>query len=71
MQMVAPTDSRHRPDQRALEVGDLTLATPEKLRLEEKQRAARRARKVRDSRLISRTRHILEGLGCNELAVSG
>ena len=43
---MAPTDSRLRPDQRALEVGDLELATPEKMRLEEKQRAARRTRKV-------------------------
>ncbi|KAG0560825.1 hypothetical protein KC19_9G016700 [Ceratodon purpureus] len=40
-----PTDSRFRPDQRALEDGDLEKATPEKLRLEEKQRIARRVRK--------------------------
>lgn len=33
---VAPTDSRRRPDQRALENGDLKLATSEKNRLEEK-----------------------------------
>lgn len=46
MAAVAPTDSRHRTDQRALEVGDLDLATPEKMRLEEKQREARRTRKV-------------------------
>ncbi|KAL3676842.1 hypothetical protein R1sor_026790 [Riccia sorocarpa] len=42
-----PTDSRLRPDQRALEDGDLEKATPEKLRLEEKQREARRLRKER------------------------
>lgn len=35
------TDSRFRPDQRALENGDLKLAISEKHRLEEKQRAAR------------------------------
>uniref|UniRef100_A0A7I4BYF9 PH domain-containing protein n=1 Tax=Physcomitrium patens TaxID=3218 RepID=A0A7I4BYF9_PHYPA len=40
-----PTDSRFRPDQRALEDGDLDKATPEKLRLEDKQRIARRVRK--------------------------
>ncbi|XP_024380359.1 uncharacterized protein [Physcomitrium patens] len=40
-----PTDSRFRPDQRALEDGNLEKATPEKLRLEEKQRSARRVRK--------------------------
>ena len=36
------TDSRFRPDQRALENGDLKLALSEKHRLEEKQREARR-----------------------------
>ncbi|XP_078384426.1 oxysterol-binding protein-related protein 1-like [Oculina patagonica] len=39
-----PTDSRLRPDCRALENGDLDTATREKFRLEEKQRAARRER---------------------------
>ncbi|CAD7696464.1 unnamed protein product [Ostreobium quekettii] len=42
---VPRTDSRLRPDVRALENGDPDLATSEKLRLEEKQRAARKARK--------------------------
>ncbi len=37
-----PTDCRFRPDQRALENGDLKLAADEKHRLEEKQRAVRR-----------------------------
>ena len=37
-----PTDSRFRPDQRALENGDQALATNEKLRLEDKQRKARK-----------------------------
>jgi oxysterol-binding protein 1 len=39
---IAPTDTRFRPDQRALENGDFKLAEPEKTRLEEKQRAVRR-----------------------------
>ncbi|MCO5563921.1 hypothetical protein L7F22_017573 [Adiantum nelumboides] len=40
-----PTDSRFRPDQRGLEDGDLEKATPEKIRLEEKQREASRRRR--------------------------
>ena len=40
--LLAPTDVRFRPDQRALENGDLKLAAEEKHRLEEKQRAVRR-----------------------------
>lgn len=39
-----PTDSRYRPDQRCLEDGEWDKATGEKLRLEEKQRAARKVR---------------------------
>jgi hypothetical protein len=41
---IAPTDSRLRPDQRLMEDGQWDEANAEKLRLEEKQRAARRAR---------------------------
>lgn len=41
---VAPTDSRLRPDQRLMENGRWDEANAEKLRLEEKQRAVRRAR---------------------------
>lgn len=37
-----PTDSRLRPDQRALEMGETDLAIKEKHRLEEAQRARRR-----------------------------
>lgn len=37
-----PTDSRFRPDQRALENGDLVKAAEEKARLEDKQRAMRK-----------------------------
>ena len=40
------TDSRFRPDQRALENGDIKLAGSEKNRLEEKQREARKIREV-------------------------
>ncbi|KAJ7547513.1 hypothetical protein O6H91_08G089100 [Diphasiastrum complanatum] len=43
---IAPTDSRFRPDQRALEDGELEKATPEKFRLEEKQRDAQKYRKA-------------------------
>ncbi|XP_062122485.1 LOW QUALITY PROTEIN: oxysterol-binding protein 1-like [Drosophila sulfurigaster albostrigata] len=41
---VAPTDSRHRPDQRLMEQGLWDESNQEKLRLEEKQRAVRRVR---------------------------
>lgn len=41
---VAPTDSRHRPDQRLMEDGLWDEANAEKQRLEEKQRATRRER---------------------------
>jgi hypothetical protein len=41
---VAPTDSRRRPDQRLMEEGRWDEANQEKLRVEEKQRQARRAR---------------------------
>ncbi len=40
--MLPPTDTRFRPDQRALENGDFKLAAFEKNRLEEKQRAVRK-----------------------------
>lgn len=43
---IAPTDSRFRPDQRALENGDFKLASSEKNRLEEKQRAVRKYREA-------------------------
>jgi len=39
--VLPPTDSRRRPDQRALEEGDLKLATDQKNLLEVKQRATR------------------------------
>lgn len=42
--VTCPTDSRNRPDQRLLENNNVDEASSQKYRLEEKQRAARRAR---------------------------
>ncbi|KAI8624885.1 oxysterol-binding protein [Xylariaceae sp. FL1651] len=44
---IAPTDSRYRPDQRAMEDGEYDLAASEKNRLEEAQRARRKIRQQR------------------------
>lgn len=44
---IAPTDSRLRPDQRAMEDGEYDFAATEKNRLEEAQRARRRVREAR------------------------
>jgi len=41
---VAPTDSRLRPDQRLMEIGNWEESNEEKVRLEEKQRSARKKR---------------------------
>lgn len=43
---VAPTDSRLRPDQRLMEDGLWDEANVQKIRLEEKQRAARRQKEA-------------------------
>ncbi len=43
---VAPSDSRNRPDQRLMENGYFDEANLEKLRIEEKQRTARKQRLV-------------------------
>ncbi|KAI1103193.1 oxysterol binding protein [Jackrogersella minutella] len=43
-QWIAPTDSRYRPDQRAMEDGEYDFAATEKNRLEEAQRARRKVR---------------------------
>lgn len=43
--LLCPTDSRLRPDIRKLERGDQDGAAAEKVRLEEKQRDCRKARK--------------------------
>ncbi|GAB7351722.1 hypothetical protein MBLNU459_g2310t1 [Dothideomycetes sp. NU459] len=42
--IIAPTDSRLRPDQRAMEDGEYDLAATEKTRVEEMQRSRRRER---------------------------
>lgn len=49
-----PTDSRFRPDQRAMEHGNLSVATSEKLRLEEKQRAKRKEHDARGTHFVPR-----------------
>ncbi|CAL9729605.1 oxysterol-binding protein homolog 1 [Monosporozyma unispora] len=46
LEWVAPTDTRLRPDQRAMEDGLYDEAATEKHRLEEKQRAVRKARDI-------------------------
>ncbi|XP_067887199.1 oxysterol-binding protein-related protein 1 isoform X2 [Heterodontus francisci] len=46
--VIAPTDCRFRPDIKAMENGDIDLASEEKKRLEEKQRAARKQRAKTD-----------------------
>ena len=53
-----PTDTRLRPDQRALENGNQKLASTEKRRLEEKQRAARKERENRKD--IYHCKHFVE-----------
>ncbi|KAJ5698235.1 hypothetical protein N7462_000240 [Penicillium macrosclerotiorum] len=45
-QWLPPTDTRLRPDQRAMEDGEYDLAADEKHRVEEKQRAKRREREA-------------------------
>ncbi|XP_038664487.1 oxysterol-binding protein-related protein 1 isoform X3 [Scyliorhinus canicula] len=47
--VIAPTDCRFRPDIKAMENGDIDLASEEKKRLEEKQRAARKQRTKTDN----------------------
>ncbi|KAK0655565.1 Oxysterol-binding protein-domain-containing protein [Cercophora newfieldiana] len=49
---IAPTDSRLRPDQRAMEDGEYDLAATEKNRLEEGQRARRRAREAQGEEFV-------------------
>jgi hypothetical protein len=50
---VAPTDTRNRPDQRLMENGMWDEANIEKVRLEEKQRAARRIREAETEKASS------------------
>ncbi|KAK3298607.1 Oxysterol-binding protein-domain-containing protein [Chaetomium fimeti] len=49
---IAPTDSRLRPDQRAMEEGEYDFAATEKNRLEEGQRARRREREERGEEFV-------------------
>ncbi|GAB7359866.1 hypothetical protein MBLNU230_g7394t1 [Neophaeotheca triangularis] len=62
---LAPTDSRLRPDQRAMEEGEYDFAAEEKTRVEEKQRAARRKREARGDEFMPRwfekTKHPVTG----------
>ena len=46
LKSICPTDTRFRPDQRALEHQEIDMAGEEKVRLEEAQRRRRRARKA-------------------------
>ncbi|KAF2266545.1 hypothetical protein CC78DRAFT_149914 [Lojkania enalia] len=51
---VAPTDTRLRPDQRAMEVGEYDFAATEKLRLEDQQRKRRRQREAKGEEFVPR-----------------
>ncbi|KAL9094980.1 MAG: hypothetical protein Q9165_002582 [Trypethelium subeluteriae] len=53
-QYLAPTDTRLRPDQRAMEDGEYDKAATEKNRVEEKQRAKRRAREAAGEEFVPR-----------------
>ncbi|KAK0254640.1 hypothetical protein B0A54_13632 [Friedmanniomyces endolithicus] len=52
--LVAPTDTRLRPDQRAMEEGEYDFAAVEKNRVEEGQRARRRAREAKGEEFVPR-----------------
>ncbi|KAF2469802.1 uncharacterized protein BDR25DRAFT_334744 [Lindgomyces ingoldianus] len=52
--VVAPTDTRLRPDQRAMEDGEYDFAATEKNRVEEKQRKKRREREAIGEQFIPR-----------------
>ena len=52
--VLAPTDTRLRPDQRAMEDGEYDFAATEKNRVEEKQRAKRREREAKGEEFIPR-----------------
>jgi len=57
---LAPTDSRHRPDQRLMEIGNWDEANRVKVLLEEKQRAAARRLLATSAGLISSC-HVIIG----------
>ena len=52
--VLPPTDTRLRPDQRAMEDGEYDFAASEKTRLEEKQRAKRREREANGEEFVPR-----------------
>lgn len=52
--LLPPTDTRFRPDQRAMEDGEYDVAATEKNRVEEKQRAARREREAKGVEYVPR-----------------
>ncbi|KAL8949424.1 MAG: hypothetical protein Q9222_004461, partial [Ikaeria aurantiellina] len=52
--LLPPTDTRFRPDQRAMEDGEYDVAATEKNRVEEKQRASRREREARGEEWVPR-----------------
>lgn len=52
--VLAPTDCRRRPDQRAMEDGLYDQASQEKIRLEEKQREARKLRELQLQEALAR-----------------
>ncbi|KAF2202838.1 hypothetical protein GQ43DRAFT_391275 [Delitschia confertaspora ATCC 74209] len=52
--VIAPTDTRLRPDQRAMEDGEYDFAATEKNRVEEKQRKKRREREARGEEFVPR-----------------
>jgi hypothetical protein len=63
--IIAPTDSRLRPDQRAMEEGEYDFAAVEKNRVEEGQRARRRVREANgeefEPRWFSKATHPVTG----------
>ncbi|SMQ48255.1 unnamed protein product [Zymoseptoria tritici ST99CH_3D7] len=63
--LLPPTDSRLRPDQRAMEEGEYDFAATEKTRVEEGQRARRRAREAKGEeftpRWFTREKHPITG----------
>ncbi|KAK3065486.1 hypothetical protein LTS18_006197 [Coniosporium uncinatum] len=52
--VIAPTDTRLRPDQRAMEDGEYDFAATEKNRVEEKQRARRKQREAEGEEFMPR-----------------
>ncbi|CAB3401964.1 unnamed protein product [Caenorhabditis bovis] len=57
---IAPTDSRFRPDQRLMEIGDWDAANQKKIEIEDKQRAVRRRREAEMEAAMRRGEHYEE-----------